>query len=58
MFNIFFDFRSILTSAFCLCFSVCCHTPAGICNRVRGGGARLHIQSKGKHCFAGRVLFC
>lgn len=30
--------------------SVCCHSPAGICNRVCGGGAWLHIQGKGKHC--------
>lgn len=30
--------------------SVCCHSSAGICNRVCGGGAWLHIQGKGKHC--------
>lgn len=46
--------RFIFTSAplnnVSVVISVCCHSPAGICNRVCGGGAWLHIQGKGKHC--------
>lgn len=32
-----------------LSFSVCRNPAAGVCHRVRGGGARLHIQGKGKY---------
>lgn len=32
-----------------LSFSVCRYPAAGVCHRVRGGGAWLHIQGKGKY---------
>lgn len=39
------------------CLAVCCHSTAGICNRVCGGGAGLHLQGKGNHCVIGLQKF-